>query len=158
MKKHRIGLFLCLAIGAVLPQAQAQYSGSLPTEHGAGGAASTSSVQTNLTVSQTSLAATSGVVSTATIPARLQSASRAKSTTATGSSDTKMFNPNSGSFHAARRMYPPAVSAFSAVLAQPGKTTDWTSSMPKPNGAKKGHWVAAAPFSMSGMPSWVEEK
>ncbi len=152
MNRNTIRLFLCAAVAASIPQAQAQYAGTLPADKNPISVSSTSSASSTTSSSALnssillpySASKNSGKpavsVSASSLPSKLDS-----SLSGSENKLTQVFNPNSGKLFSAASVS--SMRPLSRGLM--GRTP--------PPGSKKGHWVDAPMYSMMGTPSWVED-
>ncbi|MBX9572582.1 MAG: hypothetical protein K2X77_27045 [Candidatus Obscuribacterales bacterium] len=139
MNTSRIAFFL-LTVALALPQAKAQYAGTLPAEtvtsHGADAAPAP-------IIDRGSIASIAPIS-----PALMPKTARPVATPGSLSS------PSPSSL----KMVPAASVAVPSLHSSQKRLTKAPLGLKPPKGSKKGHWVEAPIYSMSGMPQWVEDK
>jgi hypothetical protein len=142
LNTSRIAFFL-LTLAVALPQANAQYAGSLPAEsatsHAADAAPSPATLQ-----APSSIASIVAPLAPAAVPAKLPAKNLRITKESLSPSSLKLLAPSSAS---PRSLYD-----------APKRLSKVPLGLKPPAGSKKGHWVDAPVFSMSGMPQWVEDK
>lgn len=142
LNTSRIAFFL-LTLALALPQAYAQYAGSLPVESATSHAAEPASSQP-ISPAPSSIASIVAPLAPAAVPAKLPAKNAASTKESLSPSSLKLVTPSSLS---------PA-----SLYDAPKRFSKAPFGLKPPAGAKKGHWVEAPVFSMSGMPQWVEDK
>lgn len=139
LNTSRIAFFL-LTVALALPQAKAQYAGTLPAEtvtsHGADAAPAP-------IIDRGSIASIAPIS-----PALMPKTARPVATPGSLSS------PSPSSL----KMVPAASVAVPSLHSSQKRLTKAPLGLKPPKGSKKGHWVEAPIYSMSGMPQWVEDK
>lgn len=149
MNTSRIAFFL-LTIAMAFPNANAQYAGTLPSETVTSHAADTApapSVQPGSAIA-------------ASIVAPIAPALTARP--ATRIAPARPVIEKSNSLYSVS----PSSLRIAAPIARPVVTENSKNPIDRlqsmhlkpPAGSKKGHWVAAPIYSMSAMPTWVEDK
>lgn len=147
------GFLFCLSVIASVSQVSAQYTGRVaesPVPKSNAGVNSPVSVSQRKSSTQNSLTNTSKDAG-----ANFNKGERGK-----GMAElTKVFNANSANF----KVFLSGGGTKTVPLVAPSQPravtlADYIKTLPPPEGAKKGHWMPAPPMSMSGMPTWVEDK
>ena len=155
MNRNTFKLFLLIIVSAAIPQANAQYAGRMPSDSMPLASpenpfASTTPPLTSKAVAAVVPGATVSALKPLVRPARNPAAPSAPTISAPKGA-TQVINPSSTKLA-------PLSASSGAVSAFPGSKMGRYSYMKAPVGSKKGHWQDAPVFSMSGMPTWVEDK